>query len=158
MSAVVKERSGIRTPPLSQGVQLFLGELVAAGVRVGDPRAQLHEHRLRLSPDRDLVSVGRGRRGSWDTPTRYPTPQQALAGADAAVIVIEWPELAEIDWIQAHSVMRTQVMFDGRNLFDPAPVRDRIPVHLRRPPLTVRPPAGPRVRRRPGPDLPGRTT
>ncbi|MEV7174668.1 UDP binding domain-containing protein [Streptomyces sp. NPDC093224] len=54
----------------------------------------------------------------WDSATRYPTPQQALAGADAAVIATEWPELAEVDWDAAHSVMRTPVMFDGRNLFE----------------------------------------
>ncbi|MFE1874998.1 UDP-glucose dehydrogenase family protein [Streptomyces sp. NPDC059496] len=59
----------------------------------------------------------------WDSVSRASTPQQALAGADAAVIVTEWPELTEIDWEQAHSVMRTPVMFDGRNLLDPAHLR-----------------------------------
>ncbi|MFG3403806.1 hypothetical protein [Streptomyces sp. NPDC048142] len=28
----------------------------------------------------------------------------------------EWPELGQLDWIEAHSVMWTPVMFDGRNL------------------------------------------
>lgn len=60
----------------------------------------------------------------WDSATRYPMPQQALAGADAAVIVTEWPELAEVDWTEAHSAMRTPVMFDGRNLLDPARLRE----------------------------------
>ncbi|MFK0258322.1 UDP-glucose dehydrogenase family protein [Streptomyces sp. NPDC090445] len=60
----------------------------------------------------------------WDSTTRYPTPQQALAGADAAVIVTEWSELAEVDWTEAHSAMRTPVMFDGRNLLDPARLRE----------------------------------
>ncbi|MFE9933575.1 nucleotide sugar dehydrogenase [Streptomyces sp. NPDC005533] len=62
-------------------------------------------------------------REPWDATTRYPTPQQALADADAAVIVTEWPELAEVDWTEAHSLMRTPVMFDGRNLLDPARLR-----------------------------------
>ncbi|MFB6822852.1 UDP-glucose dehydrogenase family protein [Streptomyces virginiae] len=60
----------------------------------------------------------------WDSVDRFPTPRQALAGADAAVIVTEWPELAEIDWTEACGVMRTPVLFDGRNLLDPARLRE----------------------------------
>lgn len=60
----------------------------------------------------------------WDSATRCSTPQQALADADAAVIVTEWPELAEVDWTEAHSNMRTPVIFDGRNLLDPARLRE----------------------------------
>ncbi|WP_093802221.1 UDP-glucose/GDP-mannose dehydrogenase family protein [Streptomyces sp. Wb2n-11] len=60
----------------------------------------------------------------WDSATRCSTPQQALTDADAAVIVTEWPELAEVDWTKAHSVMRTPVIFDGRNLLDPACLRE----------------------------------
>lgn len=56
--------------------------------------------------------------------TRFPTAQQALADADAAVIVTEWPELSEADWTQADRVMRTPVIFDGRNLLDPARLRE----------------------------------
>ncbi|MFI0219962.1 UDP binding domain-containing protein [Streptomyces lydicus] len=60
----------------------------------------------------------------WDSVTRFPTVQQALADADAAVIVTEWPELAELDWTEAHSAMRTPVIFDGRNLLDPDHLRE----------------------------------
>ncbi|MER6520020.1 UDP-glucose/GDP-mannose dehydrogenase family protein [Streptomyces sp. NPDC001553] len=60
----------------------------------------------------------------WDSVTRSATPQHALADADAAVIVTEWPELAEVDWTEAHGLMRTPVMFDGRNLLDPARLRE----------------------------------
>ncbi len=59
----------------------------------------------------------------WDSVTRFPTPRQALAGADAAVIVTEWPELAEIDWAEAWGGMRTPILFDGRNLLDPTRLR-----------------------------------
>ncbi|WP_371793034.1 UDP-glucose/GDP-mannose dehydrogenase family protein [Streptomyces sp. NBC_01471] len=60
----------------------------------------------------------------WDAVTRLSTPQQALSDADAAVIVTEWPELAEVDWTEAHGLMRTPVMFDGRNLLDPSRLRE----------------------------------
>ncbi|MGW5929337.1 UDP-glucose dehydrogenase family protein [Streptomyces anulatus] len=60
----------------------------------------------------------------WDSATRCSTPQQALDDADAAVIVTEWPELAEVDWTKARSNMRTPVIFDGRNLLDPARLRE----------------------------------
>ena len=47
----------------------------------------------------------------------------ALRGADAAVIVTEWPELAEIASTEVHEAMRTPLIVDGRNLLDPEAVR-----------------------------------
>jgi UDPglucose 6-dehydrogenase len=43
----------------------------------------------------------------------------ALDGADAAVIVTEWPEFAELDWGQAAGRMARPLLVDGRNLLDP---------------------------------------
>jgi len=51
------------------------------------------------------------------------TPQDALAGADAAVVVTEWPQVAEIDWPAAAASMRSAVLIDGRNMLDPDEVR-----------------------------------
>jgi len=45
---------------------------------------------------------------------------EALEGADAAVLVTEWPEFAELDWAAAAERMARPVMVDGRNFFDPA--------------------------------------
>jgi UDPglucose 6-dehydrogenase len=47
----------------------------------------------------------------------------ALAGADGAVIVTEWPELREVDWAAARERMRGRVLVDGRNLLDPDEMR-----------------------------------
>jgi UDPglucose 6-dehydrogenase len=44
---------------------------------------------------------------------------QALDGADAAVIVTEWPELQELDWAEAGGRMRNRLLVDGRNMLDP---------------------------------------
>jgi UDPglucose 6-dehydrogenase len=43
----------------------------------------------------------------------------ALAGADAAVLVTEWPEFAELDWSEAASRMARPLLVDGRNFLDP---------------------------------------
>jgi UDPglucose 6-dehydrogenase len=43
----------------------------------------------------------------------------ALQGADAAAVVTEWPEFKKIDLKRAKKAMRTAVLLDGRNVFDP---------------------------------------
>ena len=52
-----------------------------------------------------------------------PTALDALDGADAAVLVTEWPELRELDWASAGTRMRNRVIVDGRNLLDPEELR-----------------------------------
>ena len=44
----------------------------------------------------------------------------ALDGADAVVLVTEWPELVELDWAAAGGRMRNRLVVDGRNALDPA--------------------------------------
>ena len=48
---------------------------------------------------------------------------EALDGADAAVVVTEWPEVRELDWAEAAKRMRGNVIVDGRNLLDPGELR-----------------------------------
>lgn len=60
----------------------------------------------------------------WTSATRYPTPAEALDGADAAVIVTEWPQLQDTDWAVAVRTMRRPILFDGRNMLDPARMRE----------------------------------
>ena len=50
-------------------------------------------------------------------------PLEALDGADAAVLVTEWPQLAELDWREAARRMRNPLLIDGRNMLDPAELR-----------------------------------
>jgi UDPglucose 6-dehydrogenase len=47
----------------------------------------------------------------------------ALRGADACVIVTEWPEFTELDWTQAAREMVGTLVVDGRNCLDPAEVK-----------------------------------
>jgi UDPglucose 6-dehydrogenase len=51
------------------------------------------------------------------------TSAEAIEGADAVVLVTEWPEFAELDLGAVASSMRGNLLVDGRNLYDPATVR-----------------------------------
>jgi UDPglucose 6-dehydrogenase len=48
---------------------------------------------------------------------------EAVTGADAAVIVTEWPELRDLASPEVLAAMRTPLIVDGRNLLDPSAVR-----------------------------------
>jgi UDPglucose 6-dehydrogenase len=48
---------------------------------------------------------------------------EAVEGADAALIVTEWPELRKLACADVREAMRTPLIVDGRNLLDPAAVR-----------------------------------
>jgi hypothetical protein len=48
------------------------------------------------------------------------SPEAALDGADAAILVTEWPEFADLDWRAAAGRMGTPLLVDGRNFLDPA--------------------------------------
>jgi UDPglucose 6-dehydrogenase len=52
-----------------------------------------------------------------------PSALQALDGADAAVLVTEWPEFEQLDWNLAARHMRGQLVIDGRNVLDPQAIR-----------------------------------
>ena len=47
----------------------------------------------------------------------------AVEGADAVVLVTEWPEFAELDWVEVASRMANPLLIDGRNFIDPEAVR-----------------------------------
>ncbi len=47
------------------------------------------------------------------------SPMEALEGADAAVLVTEWAEFAELDWAAAAERMARPLVVDGRNFLDP---------------------------------------
>ncbi|HEY1813812.1 MAG TPA: UDP-glucose/GDP-mannose dehydrogenase family protein [Kofleriaceae bacterium] len=47
----------------------------------------------------------------------------AATGADALVLVTEWHELRDPDYARLHSLMRSHVLVDGRNVWSPADAR-----------------------------------
>ncbi|MGR8941649.1 MAG: UDP-glucose dehydrogenase family protein [Gammaproteobacteria bacterium] len=51
------------------------------------------------------------------------SPQAAVKDADALVIVTEWKEFRSPDFDELKRALRDQVIFDGRNMYEPAFVR-----------------------------------
>ena len=49
---------------------------------------------------------------------------QAVEGADAVVLVTEWPEFAQLDWSEVARLMRGHTIIDGRNALDPQAVAE----------------------------------
>ncbi len=47
----------------------------------------------------------------------------AIDGADAVVLITEWPEFAELDWAEVAKRMNTPLLVDGRNFLDAEAVR-----------------------------------
>jgi len=43
---------------------------------------------------------------------------EALSGADACIVVTEWPEFAELDWSAVRGRMAGGLVVDGRNFAD----------------------------------------
>jgi UDPglucose 6-dehydrogenase len=59
-------------------------------------------------------------RGIFGTKVTYaPKSYDALRGADALAIVTEWHEFREPDFARMRKLMRSPVIFDGRNIYQP---------------------------------------
>jgi UDPglucose 6-dehydrogenase len=50
-------------------------------------------------------------------------PYAAAEGADAVVLITEWQELRQPDFARLRKLVRTPVLFDGRNVWDPVEAR-----------------------------------
>lgn len=55
----------------------------------------------------------------------FTEPAGTLQGADALALVTEWPEFRNPDWDRIKSEMKSPVVFDGRNIFDPQMMKQR---------------------------------
>jgi UDPglucose 6-dehydrogenase len=64
--------------------------------------------------------AGEAARDLFDSVEFSDTALGALDGADAAILVTEWPEFAELDWALAAERMARPLLVDGRNFLDPA--------------------------------------
>jgi UDPglucose 6-dehydrogenase len=50
-------------------------------------------------------------------------PYVAADGADAIVLITEWHQLRQPDYTRLRQIVRTPVLFDGRNVWDPVEAR-----------------------------------
>ncbi len=73
----------------------------------------------------DPVAIEMARRVFGTTPglSFAASPMAAVAGADALVVVTEWKEFRSPEFSEIKRQLRQPLLFDGRNLFDPALVR-----------------------------------
>lgn len=53
-----------------------------------------------------------------------PDPYTVASGADALLLITEWDEFRLLDMERVKRLMRRPIMVDGRNLYDPAAMRD----------------------------------
>jgi UDPglucose 6-dehydrogenase len=96
---------------------------------------------MREAPSRAVIAALAARGAkivAWD-PVAIPEAQRALAaepavsfaaspmaaveGADALVVVTEWQEFRSPDFAALRLALKEPLVFDGRNLYDPAMVR-----------------------------------
>jgi UDPglucose 6-dehydrogenase len=71
--------------------------------------------------DPEAMTVAKGLFGS--KVTYAENSYAALTGADALVLVTEWNEFREPDFERMRKLMRTPVIFDGRNIYNPEQIR-----------------------------------
>ena len=73
----------------------------------------------------DPVAMDEARRviGPRDDVSYAATPMAAAQGADALVVVTEWQEFRSPDFDALKRALKEPLVFDGRNLYDPALVR-----------------------------------
>jgi UDPglucose 6-dehydrogenase len=76
-----------------------------ATVRAHDPKA-MHETRQICGPRDDLELLD--------------DPYEALEGADALVVITEWKAFWSPDFDRIRAMLKQPVIFDGRNIYDPA--------------------------------------
>ena len=74
----------------------------------------------------DPVAMGEAKRiyGERAELRLCPSKEDALQGADALVVVTEWPDFVQPDWQLVKTKLRHPVVFDGRNLYDGRQLRD----------------------------------
>ncbi len=75
-----------------------------ARVRAHDPEA--HEEAMRLYPKHEGLEL-------------CEDPMSALDGADALAVVTEWKQFRSRDFAHIATLLKSPVIFDGRNLYDP---------------------------------------
>jgi UDPglucose 6-dehydrogenase len=96
----------IREAPALYNIEGLLKEGVI--VRTHDPEAM------------ENVKKTMGSRISY-----HNDPYEAASGADAIFIATEWPEFRTLDFARLGSLMKSKVIFDGRNLYELRDMKDQ---------------------------------
>ncbi len=89
---------------------VIVNELLADGVKL-----QIH----------DPVAIKEARKIFGQKVKYCERPYDALKGAHAFVLVTEWTEFRNPDFDRMKSLMAGNVVFDGRNIYDPKTIREK---------------------------------
>lgn len=95
----------IREAPALYNIEELLGE--GAIVRTHDPEAMENVRKI-----------------TGDKISYHDTPYEAATGADAIFIATEWPEFRTPDFARLAGMMKSKVIFDGRNLYELRDMQD----------------------------------
>jgi UDPglucose 6-dehydrogenase len=95
----------IREAPSLENIK----ELLAAGAKVKAYDPEANENVRKLIGDKIVLTDG---------------PYSALENADALLIVTEWPLFRTPDFGIMSKLLKNKVIFDGRNLFDVAEIKE----------------------------------
>ena len=71
----------------------------------------------------DPAAMDEAKKQIDDTIFYSEDPYDALKGADALALMTEWPEFHLCDFSRMTELMKGKVIFDGRNIYDPAELR-----------------------------------
>lgn len=55
---------------------------------------------------------------------RAPTAEEAISAADLVILATEWREYRELNWARLGAVVRSRILFDGRNALDADALRE----------------------------------
>jgi UDPglucose 6-dehydrogenase len=61
--------------------------------------------------------------GQFPTVNYCRDAYEVAAGADAVLLLTEWPEFRDLDWARVRDSMQRPLVLDGRNLLEPAAMR-----------------------------------
>lgn len=121
---------------LAQRLKKRLGDLRGKTIAIWGLSFKPETDDVRRAPSLKLIEelVGQGAKVKAYDPVAIPnavsscavpfhavaSAREAVEGADALALVTEWNEFKSFDLIELKKLMRTPLIFDGRNLYDPA--------------------------------------
>jgi UDPglucose 6-dehydrogenase len=54
----------------------------------------------------------------------FDDPYKMAKGCDALIVVTEWNEFKQLDLEKVKGLLKSPVIFDGRNIYDPAMMKE----------------------------------
>ncbi|HNY11960.1 MAG TPA: UDP binding domain-containing protein, partial [Candidatus Wallbacteria bacterium] len=86
---------------------------------------KLHEHGAKIQAfDPEATAEAKKIMPEAENMKYFENAYKALGGADAMVLVTEWSSFREPDFEKMKTLMKSHVIFDGRNQYNPKFVRE----------------------------------